>query len=855
VPVALDPPRAELLVAAEDRAGGLWLGGRGGLARLAGGRLEPVPLPAGAGNVRALLADDRGRLWAGAEGGLWLLAPRAGGGFTAPLAVAALSGRRVRSLHRGADGTLWVGAIGGLHALAAGDPLAPARRYTVAHGLRDETVNAMVEDRAGNLWRGTVVGGVIRLVQGGLVTFDTADGLGHTTVVGLFEGRDGTLHVVSEIGGWISRFDGDRFTAAHPRFAPALAARLPRTPTRVVQDRAGEWWVAIADELFRFAATDRVEALGRSAPRARYGVEDGLAGRPVSLWAGDGGDLWIGTAPGPRGALTRWRRAEERFEALGPAAGLPESGEPTAFHLDPDGRRWLGWSTGELLSGRDGRFAAVPLPAGAAICAIHRDRAGRLWVATCGTGVLRADDPGSAAPHWRRLDAGSGLASDNARCLTSDLEGRIYVGTDRGVDRVDPRTGEVRHYSTADGLAQLETTIAFRDRTGALWFGTYGGLSRLVPGPEPSRRPLPTWIGALAVDDVALPVPALGATSLGPVALAAGRHRVRIDYFAPAFAPGEPLRYRYRLTGRDGADWSPPTEQRSVVYADLGAGRHRFAVQAVDGGGTASAEAATVTFVVPPPWWRRAWFLAAAALALAALAFALHRLRLARALALERVRTRIAADLHDDLGASLSRISLLAEVARSGGEDPRRSGVLDQIGDTARGLTGRAREIVWSLDPRYDDLASLTVRVREAAGELLDPIGVGWSFDAPAEAEVRRLRLRPEQRQHLLLVYKEALHNAARHAGAGRVELKLAVRGPRLEGEIRDDGRGLAGGVAAAAADGNGLVNMAARVRALGGELTVDSPPGAGVRLAFSVPLTRRPGRTNMRLPSGNRSL
>src|SRR5262249_27546465 len=188
---------------------------------------------------------------------------------------------------------------------------------------------------------------------------------------------------------------------------------------------------------------------------------------------------------------------------------------------------------------------------------------------------------------------------------------------------------------------------------GVLWFGTKHGLSRLIPSNDAPPAPPPILIGGLHINGVSYPVSELGETHIGQFWLGPEQNDVQIDFFGLSFSPGEVLRYRYRLEGAD-LDWSALTEQRTINYANLSPGTYRFQVQTVDTDGNSSPSAATVSFTVLAPLWRRSWFLALAALSTGMIGLAFYRYRVARLLELERVRTRIATDLHDDVGSGLS---------------------------------------------------------------------------------------------------------------------------------------------------------------------------------------------------------
>jgi signal transduction histidine kinase len=277
-----------------------------------------------------------------------------------------------------------------------------------------------------------------------------------------------------------------------------------------------------------------------------------------------------------------------------------------------------------------------------------------------------------------------------------------------------------------------------------------------------------------------------------------------------------------------------------VNFASLASGRYRFRVRAVNADGVASAQPATVSFTVLRPVWQRWWFLASALALLGLLATALYRYRVARLLELERMRTRIATDLHDDIGAGLSRVAILSEVVKRQvtGSAEQSLPLLDEIAGSARSLVASMREIVWAIDPRRDELGNLIARLRQFATDVLDAQGINWELDAPPELE--QFKLDPEQRRQLFLIFKEALHNIARHADCQSVRLRLELVQQQLWGEIRDDGRGFALAPESSSANGQGLENMKRRAAQLGGEVEIETAPGAGVCLKLRIPLKRR---------------
>jgi signal transduction histidine kinase len=433
-----------------------------------------------------------------------------------------------------------------------------------------------------------------------------------------------------------------------------------------------------------------------------------------------------------------------------------------------------------------------------------------------------------------------GLASNDTWNITEDQWGRIYVTTGRGLDRLDLTTGRIKHYTTADGLPHGVVGPAFRDRQGTLWFGTANGLARLVPEPEPPEPPPTVFIRGLRLAGAPHVVSELGEPEVSGLVLEPNQDSVQIDYLGLSVNPGEALHYQYRMEGTN-EDWSAPTEQRAVHYARLSPGTYCFTVRAMNADGLPSPTPAVVAFTIRPPIWRRGWFLTVAAGALALLIYALYRYRLRQLLALERVRTRLATDLHDDIGSSLSGIAFLSEAVQQqiGPSRPEALATAAEVAALARGMAEAVSDVVWSIDPRQDDLGHLMTRLRQFAARLLEAQRIAWTLQNPSELD--NVKLTPEQRRHLFLIGKEALNNIVRHAQCTTVRIAITRTREQLAVEIHDDGRGFlprdTPGSPPAERQGNGLRNMEARATQLGGTLQIKSKPGRGTSLRLTLPL------------------
>ncbi|HEX8423059.1 MAG TPA: two-component regulator propeller domain-containing protein [Pyrinomonadaceae bacterium] len=852
-----------------DASGRIWVGHNDGLLifklpaargdgepdesanlRVRAGQRVPRAEGAEAAGGRASSSSSRAPSSSGRAPSSQLLLPEEAGEAYAYTTADGLAHDVVRQIHSAADGRIWLGTARGLSLFGAQN----FSTYTKAHGLSDDNIRALAEDRDGNLWIGTETGGAIKLARHGLVTYREADGLGGTQIRQLFETGDGTLCVVTE-NGLISYFDGGKFTAVRPNLPPEIK-RL----TGVVMDARGDWWIGTSGfGLYRFKGVRRVSELAR-ARSTRYTSKQGLSSDFVTrVFEDSRGDIWLGMNSDR--VLVRWERAADKFHAY--SDGLPGRSEVLSFAEDRSGAVWVGFREGGAARYRAGRFELFNESNGLTadeILKMYLDDAGRLWFGSNSYGLVRIDDPAAERPAFRTYSTAEGLTSGIIRSIAEDNFGRLYLGTSRSVDRLDLATGRIKRYTNADGLAADESQVAYRDRQGALWFGTWDGLSRLIPEPERPASPPPVMIDNLQIAGVRHPVSDLGETEIGNLRLSHTQNQVQVDFLGLGFGAGEVLRYQYKLEGAGGVvDWSVPTDARSVTYANLSPGSYRFLVRAVNTDGSVSATPASVAFQILRPVWLRPWFLLLGALTLGGLIYAVSRARLKRLVELERVRTRIATDLHDDIGSSLSQIAILSEVV-SQRVPPDNAPVIEPlslIAGTSREMVDSMSDIVWAINPQRDHLSDLTQRMRRFASDILSARDINFRFRAP-DAE-QDMRLGADLRREVYLIFKECVNNLVKHSECREAELELRIVNHWIVLRIADDGRGFNATQTAGSSNGNGvslgghgLLSMRRRAVALGGTFEVESERGRGTTSTLKVPARRRSG---FGLPGGWRKL
>jgi ligand-binding sensor domain-containing protein/signal transduction histidine kinase len=884
-----DAPKAQKLNAiASDPAGGIWVGTEGGLYHLdrvpAGRRLRfvDIGMPGRAWEdtfVNVLLTDRDGTLWAGTGSGLYRRLPD---GRSMHLRID-MTRPYVISLLKDRQGTVWVGTRSGLCRIppsgskktlkdvcvlvpdfkgqviegllesrageiwvATWDRLAIYRNtagqqrlesYTIGKQLPGHgPITTLGEDQSGNVWVGAH--GAERIAAGGFRSYTQEDGLGSNHILSILETKRGELCAVTQGSEArpVNCFDGSRFHSARPHVPAAIRDWGWSANRLTFQSRGGEWWVPTGRGVFRFPSGG-INTLFSRSPTALYAPGE----RVFAIFEDSRGSVWVSTQVSSRtggvlaNRLSRWDKSNGILKPYPDNNPVPAQVLATAFAEDHAGNVWIGLSSGGLVrySGKGFQtFLDKDVDAGW-VSDLYVDHAGRLWASTT-AGLHRMDDPDSPAPRIIDYTSANGLSTDRIRCITEDLEGRIYLGSDLGIDRFRPddSTLQVRHFTAADGLAPGDVLSAFRDREGSLWFGTRQGLSRLDPGAERKPSPPPVFISGMRVRGAPLAIPFLGANSLSGIELPYDRNQVELQFVGPGYEASGSLRYQYRLEDSD-PDWSAATEERVVNYANLAPGAYQWHVRAVTPDGAIGAPA-TAVFTILPPVWQRWWARLLLVLTALALFYSFYRYRLTSLLQVERLRTRIATDLHDDIGSSLSQIALLSEVARRqpGGLDSAEP--LTGIADLSRELVDSMSDIVWAIDPDQDRVGDLAHRMRRFAADLFTRDGLELRLDMPGDGH--DFPIGADVRRQVFLVFKESLHNALRHSGCTRVDVQFRSDAGFLKLRIADNGSGFD---PRSAGRGHGLASMRARAIELGGDLTVNSSLGQGTTIELRVPVTK----------------
>jgi len=877
----------------EDGSGMLWYRDCAGhLWRLAAGKFELSPCSdqlAGQ-SVNCLTTDARGRLWAGTDQGIEVWDGTAFQTVTPTNAEASVN---ITFLSITAEDRIWAVANGTMRQ-------AIRRRWTAGPELlpltNDLSRIGMQEDHHGGIWFYNFGHGLLRLSAGGQVEQITPeDGFPGEHVNCMFEDREGN---------WWAGLDAGGLALARPRRFHAIGtgggARVAKS---VCEDADGAVWIGtLGGDLTRW----RNEAITNLAVSDGAGMGSVSSVCPDAhgrLWvsAGEGEELFVGQGGGFKRVLPAvqgvkailashanriWAGTTNGlFFADGDPPGEFQPFKGIARHYvralaeDGAGTVWAGAGNGDLYRITQDAvtmFHSTDSQRSEAIWSVLPDKDGTIWVGTFRGGLLCLRNG-----QFTRFDKKDGLP-DNVICqVLDDGQGNLWLGSHQGILQV-AKSGleEVARgggklvpciaYGRSDGLPSLECSggcqpAAWRGRDGKLWFTTLKGAVWIQPE-EVSPNPIapPVVIEEVLVDGQAQSIgktnaelPALDRREpRGPRAaileISPGKHQLELRYTGLSLVSPERVQFRYQMEGVD-ADWVQAGTQRFAQYNFLPPGDYRFHVIACNSDGVWNQEGSVLGLRILPHLYERLWFRLLAGLAIAgAVSGLIRRLatrqlrrkmeQLQRQQAVERERTRIAKDLHDDLGASLTLIAVLGDLAKKEKTSQR----IEKMSSTAREAIKSLDEIVWAVNPGNDTLAHLIDYAGQFATDYLRAAGIRCRLDVPEQTPARELPA--NVRHNVFLVIKEALQNIVKHAQAAEVWLRISATARQLRVVIEDNGRGFERAPENAWADG--LRNMRQRLAEISGRCEIQSVAGAGTTITIELPWP--PGSHGHLIPSSD---
>lgn len=753
-------------------------------------------------SVMAITEDDSGFIWFGTFGGGLIRynpADESAINFVHDnLDENTIADNDIISLYTDNSGIIWVGTH-------LGEGISRLERKTIKFNLlksrpnslsslNDDVVWSILKDRKDILWIGTYRGGLNRYDERtGKFTYyknnpSNPYSISSSHVRSLIEDKSGNLWTGTYNGG-LNKFD--RTQNRFIRFAHSKEDSTSIGGNQVQKlfiDADSKMWIAVFGGGLNMLDLQN-QAVNPIFTKYRHDPSDSTSisdDRVYTLFEDREMILWVGTFGG---GLNKFDRVSKKFER---------------FLNNP--------------------HDAFSLPNNKVLC-IHEDNSGNFWLGTSGNGLVKFD---RERKKFYSIGSGKNINADVIYGILEDDRSNLWLSTSNGIYKYSYENESATHYDLHDGVQSLEFSggAYFEAANGEMFFGGINGLNRFYPESVKDNFYIPPVV--ITSVRVANNFIKGEAENLD---LSYHENFLSFEFAALSFSEPGDNQYSFMLEGFD-KDWNQVNAKiRVATYTNLSPGNYIFKVKGSNNDGIWNPVPTKISITIHPPFWKTWWFISLVVLILSSMIYYLGSMHSRNELTIEKLKTKLAADLHDNIGSGLTEISILSELAKKEihtSEEQSLNGKLKSISEIAGQLIDSMSDIVWVVNPKRDSLHDLLVRLKDSYSDILTSYGI--SFKIINLDKLDNISLPMDYRQNLYLIFKEGINNAIKHSQCKKITLEANVRGSVVELSLSDDGVGL---IRENLELGDGIKNIETRSRNIGGKLKWSSLEGKGTSIRF----------------------
>ncbi len=785
---------------AESENGDLWFATRGGLTRLSNGNLRNFTTRDGLpeNRTRDVKVDKNGIIWVATREGLARFDGISFQNFGSELDIV---DPKIQTLSLADDGSVWLGTEGGVSQFKNGR----FKNYTSNEGLANNIIYSSIVDREGNAWFGTFGGGASLFLGDYFENFNTESGLSNDLVTSMVEDENGTLWIATYGGGMMAR------TSSGFEYLSMQNGLLDDRIYHLSKDSKGLIWIAMRDGL-SYMKDGKIKTFN----------DDEFPFRKIRhVMEASNGDFWISTED--EGLIRFYGSGYEEFTQEN---GLANNSTRRSVE-DEEGNIWVATYGGVSKISRNREeienFSIQEGVPNNGVMSIMIDNSGTVWISTFG-GIAWFD-----GVRFVDITDEDGLPGRVAYFITQDRADNFWIGTNAGVARLDiklfyseeqtDREKSIQILTREQGLISDEMNLGavYEDIEGHFWFGSVEGVSHFNPEAyNGNQTPPRIHISAFIASGKQYETYGL--------VLPHDINFIEIDFVGLNYTAPNQVTYEYMLSGID-PDWQQ-TKVRNARYPSLPPGEYYFRVHAKNSNGIWSNETILIRFQVKPPFWMSWWFLMVIVATIVGIIYLFYRnYQYMKIVDIERMRVRIASDLHDDVGASLTEIALQSDFLQAGQVEEEFKKSLSQIGKQCRHVVTSLDDIVWSIDARNDTLGDLTDRMQDYIINVLEPKNFNLTYDFEELKMDNKLPV--SVKENLYLIFKEAVNNIAKYSNGDEVVVGMHSKNEEYEFKIYDNGNTGKG----TKKTGHGLRNMEMRAQRIGATFNFEDHNGFTVTL------------------------
>ncbi|MEP7169087.1 MAG: two-component regulator propeller domain-containing protein [Bacteroidota bacterium] len=465
---------------------------------------------------------------------------------------------------------------------------------------------------------------------------------------------------------------------------------------------------------------------------------------------------------------------------------------------------------------------------------VYVSKDGDVWIGTSSGGLNHFN---ASANSFTAFTRENGLPNNSIYTILEDNSGYLWLGTNAGLCRFSKADHSVRNYTPRDGIQNFEfnTNAVCKTADGKFCFGGRTGFNIFHPDSmNKSFAPPQVVITKFKIFDKEFPVPR------SVLELNHDENSFTFDFASLSYYRSNDNQYSYMMEGAD-KDWIKPGNRQFTSYTNLPPGDYTFKVRAANYTGMWNEGVTSMKLIINPPWYSTWWFRVVMSFFIVAFLYGIYRYRLRQVMKLQEIRNRIASDLHDEIGSTLSSISLSSTIIQGklNGSNSEVNKPLQQVSNNTDNMMEALSDIVWTINTRNDRFDNVVNRMRAFAIELLEPSGISIQFNV--SDDIMHVHLDMQQRKNIYLVFKEAVNNIVKYSGCKNVSIDIMRQSSKTFAMgIKDDGKGFEVPVTNGeekGLSGNGIRNMKKRAEELGGEMTIDSvnEKGTTLNLRFTI--------------------
>ncbi len=736
----------------------------------------------------------------------------------------------------------------------------------------------VLTDSSGNLW--------LANKEGGLTIFETAknkfinypvewqsENKISAAVVSLFRDRSGILWIGTENG--IFKYDPhnthllrtDMMLKTDTGIAPAHIS-----PLAMLKDNAGALWMGMYEGIYQFDEKKHIlinycKALGVPPNAAVFNIlqdkngvvwftaknllvkishspgsgtyqpqvfqSQDIKSSITALYIDKEDRIWVGTA---KNGIYRFDTASKRFLSFhyndrGPRLQINEI---TSFYqLSKDTLLAGGISTGLLLLHTNtGKYEKVTwgnttrIPSDVSVNAIC-GTGDNIWLATEYDGLWQTNI------HFKKpsiFTVNDGLPSLNVTYLVNDKQGNLWLITNSGVAKLEISTSKITVFDKKDGILNLDELNSMRiDDKNNVFIGSRGCLYSLTAAQIlKNNQPPKVFITNLKIFDKDYSV-----QKSKPIELSYNQNYFSLDYVALNYTRSKFNRYAYKMDGLD-KKWNDAGPRRYVSYANLDEGTYTFNVKASNNEGVWNNVPARLVLIIKPPFWHRWWFYLSVVFVVAVVIYTLYEYNINQLKIRLQMRDKIARDLHDEIGSTLSGINIFSKIALQQ-MHPGQPGqeLIEKISDRSKNTMDALSDIVWSINTRNDGMDNFLAKANEYLS-VLEVQDIG--FDFTVDDDVNQLKIGMILKKELYLIFKEAICNASKYAACSFVQINLTHHKGTCMLSISDNGKGFN---ISNISSGNGIYNMEQRAKKMKADFNIQSEEGKGTTVTLKFRITQ----------------